>query len=173
MSTVWRPRQTIRPVAIGVIRRGAELLVFDVRNDAGAIIGWRPLGGSIEFGERAEQALRREIFEEVSEPVTEPRLIAVLENLYTHHDVRGHEIIFVFETAFANPETYRREQFDIKDAGAELTARWFDSARFREGCEQLPSGPPRISLKLRATDCRAGARCFDNTTLWVFHFACE
>ena len=61
----------------------------------------------------------------------------MLENLYTHHDVRGHEIIFVFETAFANPETYRREQFDIKDDGAELTARWFDSARFREGREQL------------------------------------
>jgi hypothetical protein len=53
MSTVWRPKPFIRPVAIGVIRRGDELLVAAVADDGGTINGWRPPGGTIEPGERA------------------------------------------------------------------------------------------------------------------------
>ena len=65
MSTVWRPCPSIRAISIGVVRRGEEVLVVAVRDDAGAIKGWRPLGGAIEFGERANEALNREIEEEV------------------------------------------------------------------------------------------------------------
>ena len=53
MSTVWRPKPCIRALAIGVVRRGEELLVVAVADDAGVIKGWRPLGGTIELGERA------------------------------------------------------------------------------------------------------------------------
>ena len=81
MSTVWRPKPFIRPVAIGVIRRGAGLLVVAVADDAGTITGWRPLGGTIELGERAAEALQREFMEELAEPITAPKLISVLESL--------------------------------------------------------------------------------------------
>ena len=137
MSTTWRPQAFVRPVAIGVIRRGGTLLVVGVCDDTGAIKGWRPLGGSIEFGERAVEALRREFLEELSEPITEPRLITVLENLYQHHGARGHEIVFAYETAFANPDVYRRERFLFRDGSVENTALWVDLARFRAGDEQL------------------------------------
>jgi hypothetical protein len=46
MST-WRPPPVVRPIAIGIVRRGDDLLLMAVRNDDGAIKGWRPLGGSI------------------------------------------------------------------------------------------------------------------------------
>jgi len=141
MSTVWRPKPFIRPVTIGVIRRGAELLVVAVADDAGTITGWRPLGGTIELGERAAEALQREFMEELAEPITAPKLISVLESLYTHHGTQGHEIVFVFETAFAKADAYRRNNFQFRDAGVDNTARWIDLARFRSGQEQLfPAG---------------------------------
>ena len=141
MSTVWRPKPFIRPVTIGVIRRGDELLVVAVADDTGTIKGWRPPGGTIELGERAAGALRRELMEELAEPITEPKLITVLESLYAHHGKQGHEIVFVFETAFAKAEAYRRANFQFRDAGVDNTAQWIDLARFRSGQEQLfPAG---------------------------------
>ena len=127
----------MRPIAIGVIRRGDALLVVGVADDTGAIRGWRPLGGCIEFGERAVEALRREFMEELSEPITEPKLIKVVENLYEHHGARGHEIVFVYETGFANRDVYRRDGFRFRDGSADNTALWVDVARFRAGDEQL------------------------------------
>ena len=137
MSTVWRPHPGIRPIAIGVVRRGSELLVIAVCDDAGNIKGWRPLGGAIEVGERAVAALQREFLEELGEAVTGPRLITVLENLYEHHGVRGHEIVFVFETAFANPHVSRRDNFQFQDGGVDNRASWVDLARFRDGRDRL------------------------------------
>ena len=56
MSTTWRPHPIVRPVAIGVVRRSDQLPVVSVCDDAGAIEGWRPLGGT-----RAD-AYRRDSF---------------------------------------------------------------------------------------------------------------
>lgn len=138
MSARWRPAQCIRPIAIGVIRRGAELLVGAVEDDAGRIKGWRPLGGGIEPGERAAEALRRELMEELGLAIAEPRLLAVIENLFEHHGTPGHEIVFVLDTAFRDAQAYQREAFNFSDgAGLACQARWMEIARFRAGEERL------------------------------------
>jgi ADP-ribose pyrophosphatase YjhB (NUDIX family) len=138
MSARWRPTQRIRPIAIGVIRRGAELLVAAVEDDAGGIKGWRPLGGGIEPGERAAEALRRELMEELGLAIAEPKLLAVIENLFEHHGVAGHEIVFVLETAFVDAQAYRCEAFDFSDGGGvACRARWMEIASFRTGEERL------------------------------------
>jgi ADP-ribose pyrophosphatase YjhB (NUDIX family) len=137
MSARWRPAQRIRAIAIGIIRRGAELLVAAVEDDAGGIKGWRPLGGGIEPGERAAEALRRELKEELGQAIAEPRLLAVIENLFEHHGTPGHEIVFVLETAFADDQAYGREVFNFSDGGLACQARWMDIARFRAGVERL------------------------------------
>jgi 8-oxo-dGTP pyrophosphatase MutT (NUDIX family) len=92
MSTTWRPHPIVRPVAIGVFRRGDQLLVVAMCDDAGAIKGWRPPSGTIE---RAAEALRREFTEELGREITEPRLITVIENLYEHHGARPRDHIRV------------------------------------------------------------------------------
>ena len=46
MSTTWRPHPGIRPIAIGVVRRGPELLVVAVCDDTGRIKGTPPASHS-------------------------------------------------------------------------------------------------------------------------------
>ena len=141
MFTVWRPPPRARPLAIGVVRRGGELLVVAVQDDSGATIGWRPLGGTIEFGERAADTLRREFLEEIGLALAEPTLLTVIENIYDHHGTTGHEIVFVFEAAFVESEASRRETFSFRDGGIDNRACWIEAGRFRGGAERLfPAG---------------------------------
>jgi 8-oxo-dGTP pyrophosphatase MutT (NUDIX family) len=141
MPTVWRPHQHVRAIAIGIIRRGDAILATAVQDDSGATKGWRPLGGTIEFGERAAVTLARELVEEIGEPITAPHFVAALENLYDHHGLAGHEIVLVFEAAFANASAYRRDTFHYVDGSVDCTATWVPLAAFRSGRELLfPEG---------------------------------
>lgn len=133
MWNTWRPPQSVRALAIGVIRRGSKILVMAVEDDAGVTIGWRPLGGTIEFGERAADALRREMVEEIGQAIAEPALLAVLESLYEYRGVAGHEIVFVFEATFEEADAYRRERFEVAEGQEMWRAEWIDLARFRTG----------------------------------------
>jgi ADP-ribose pyrophosphatase YjhB (NUDIX family) len=128
-------------VSVGLLRRGGELLLMAVRDDSGALKGWRPLGGTIEFGERAATALARELREEIGETISEPRLLTVLENLYDHHGSPGHEIVFVFEAAFVDDQAYQRPSFAFVDQGVRNDVEWVDLARLKSGREKLfPDG---------------------------------
>jgi ADP-ribose pyrophosphatase YjhB (NUDIX family) len=133
----WRPPSIVRPIAVGVVRRRDELLLMAVRNDDGAIKGWRPLGGSIEFGERAADALKREFAEELGLAIAEPALLTVIENLYSHHGAAGHEIVFVFETKLADETHYREDALSFDDAGVHNEVRWIALGHFLRGEAEL------------------------------------
>jgi ADP-ribose pyrophosphatase YjhB (NUDIX family) len=120
----------IRPVALAVVRRGHEILVFDAYDSVKRERFHRPLGGGIEFRERAEDAVTRELLEETGLAIVVERLLGVVENLFTHEGRDRHEICFVFEASFENADVYERETFDVVDLvdGAEvrLPAIWVD-----------------------------------------------
>ena len=63
--------------------------------------GWRPLGGGIEFGERAADAVKREFMEELGTRLDDPVFFCALENIHAHSGNTGHETVFVFEARFA------------------------------------------------------------------------
>jgi ADP-ribose pyrophosphatase YjhB (NUDIX family) len=156
-TTIWRPPAIVRPTAVGIIQRGDDLLLMAVKSDDGAIKGWRPLGGTIEFGERAAGALRREFLEEVGLAIGEPRLLAVLENLYTHHGAHGHEIVFVFDTQLTDETAYRSESFTFEDGGVRNEVRWVALALFRTGRETLFPAGLLDQLESRPISARAAA----------------
>ena len=58
-------RGLARPVAVALIRRGDDVLVFDVPDAVKGVVGWRLPGGTIEFGERGSDTAVREIHEEL------------------------------------------------------------------------------------------------------------
>jgi len=71
----------IRPTALVVLRRAADILVIR-STDANGELFLRLPGGGIEPGERAVQAAVREVREEVDATLVEPRLLGVVENLF-------------------------------------------------------------------------------------------
>jgi 8-oxo-dGTP pyrophosphatase MutT (NUDIX family) len=112
-----------------------------VRDDRGSVVGWRPVDGTIEFGEPAADALRREFREELGEDIRDLHTLCVLENLYTHNGAAGHEIVFVFSATFADAAAYRRETYQFVDGSIRNQVKWLDTAGFLEGSQTLfPSG---------------------------------
>ncbi|HET6707966.1 NUDIX hydrolase, partial [Amycolatopsis sp.] len=122
---------SIRPIVLAVIRRGDALLVFEAHDHVKGQTFCRPLGGGIEFGERAEDALRREFREELGAEIEVGERLGVLENVFTWRDRPGHEIAFVFAAEFVDESFYARDEMKIIDDPA--TARWVDVRDFRDG----------------------------------------
>lgn len=130
---------TIRPLALGVIRRGDALLVFEGHDEVKDETFYRPLGGGIEFGETGAEALRREFREELDADVEVGERIEVLENVFVSEGRTGHEIVFLYDAAFADRGLYAKEEMKILDDDS--TARWVDVADFRNGTRILyPKG---------------------------------
>lgn len=71
----------IRPLAICLFRRGDRILVAEGFDPVKGETFYRPLGGAIEFGERAVQTLIREFREEIGEEVADLRYLTTLENM--------------------------------------------------------------------------------------------
>ncbi len=105
--------RAIRPIALGVVRRGNEILVFDAYDSVKREQFHRPLGGGIEFGERAAEAIERELLEETGSQACVGQLLGVLENLFTYEGDPWHEIVFVFEVELDEQSVYERDTFEV------------------------------------------------------------
>jgi ADP-ribose pyrophosphatase YjhB (NUDIX family) len=139
-STSWRPAPFVRAISVAVLRRESQLLVTAVRDDRGSVVGWRPVGGTIEFGEPAADALRREFREELGEEICDLQSLCVLENVYTQNGAPGHEIVFVFRASFADAAAYRRETYEFADGVIRNEVRWLDTSEFLNGSRELFPG---------------------------------
>lgn len=140
MSTFWRPAQCVRPIAIGIVRRGDALLVVAVRDDAGDIKGWRPIGGTIAFGERAAEALQREFMEELGEAIENVKPVAAMENIYQHRwDTRlsscSKRPSAMHMRAIARASSFKTAVLTIRRAGSlSRGSAAVKSGCFRQGC---------------------------------------
>src|SRR4051794_20138548 len=126
---------SIRPIALGLIRRREQILVFEGRDDVKGETYYRPLGGGVEFGERSEDALVREFREELDAEIVVKERLGVLENVYAYRGNPGHEIAFLYEAEFVDASLYAKDEMKILDDPA--TARWVDLRDFRNGSKIL------------------------------------
>jgi ADP-ribose pyrophosphatase YjhB (NUDIX family) len=93
----------IRPLALGLFRHNGALLAVEGTDPSTGERFCRPVGGEIEFGELASEALAREVTEELSERIRDVGLVGVLENRFVYSGASGHELVFVFDCSFENP----------------------------------------------------------------------
>lgn len=112
----------IRPVAVCVCRKDGRLLVEQGRDRVTGERFLRAIGGAIEFGERAADAVRREWREELGVDLLDLRLLGVLENLFTWEGRPGHEIVFVFDGRIEEPERFSERPLDVIDGGGQRHA---------------------------------------------------
>ncbi|WP_144127332.1 NUDIX hydrolase [Catellatospora sichuanensis] len=131
---------SIRNIALAVPRRGDDVLVFRGHDRTRDQTFYRPLGGGIEFGETAAQALHREMREELAVELTGVRLLGVLENLFQAYDRAGHEIVFVFACDLADRSLYERDHVGeiLDDAGTPVL--WRPLSGFGDITPLYPAG---------------------------------
>lgn len=115
----------IRAIAVAIVRRGDEILVFEGFDRIAGSYYYRPLGGGIEPGERAAEALAREFAEELQTEVTALRLRTVIENIFECDGRGGHEIVFAFECTLTDRSIYERDVIETTEAdGTRLHVVW-------------------------------------------------
>lgn len=124
-----------------MVWNGPRLLVFDVSGSSG-LVGVRPLGGSIEFGETREDALHREFWEELGTPIRITGPWFTFENIFLHGGVAGHEYLFAAIVELENQELYHRDEilFHEQD-GTPCLAKWRNpDTLYNSGLELYPKG---------------------------------
>ena len=115
----------IRVIAICVFRIAERILVFEAFDSVKETPFYRPLGGGVEPGETTQEAIAREIGEELGQEITDLVLLGVIENLFTVEQRVGHEIVFVYDGRFVDETIYAQEYLTVvEDNGEVLRARW-------------------------------------------------
>jgi ADP-ribose pyrophosphatase YjhB (NUDIX family) len=95
------------------------------------------VGGAVEFGESAEEAVAREFLEEIETPIRCTKQLCVLENLYDHHGTRGHEVVFAFEAELLGSAVESKASFSFVDGGVTNDVAWRPVREFSEGSQRL------------------------------------
>jgi len=123
--------QKIRPIAICVCRDRGRILVAEYcEKDR---IYYRPLGGTIEFGERGEQTIEREFREEVGTGLTQVHYLGTLENIYSHGRLRGHEIVLVYDGCLSDGSIYEKDTLQGDELGKPFKVVWKQLDEFGPG----------------------------------------
>lgn len=128
----------IRPLAICLFMDRGRVLVAEGYDPVKGETFYRPLGGAIEFGETAADALVRELREEVGADITALRPMGALENIFTFNGEPGHEIVLVFDGEFVDRTIYKQPV---------LQGREHDGSTFRavwKHLEDFVHGPPPL-----------------------------
>ena len=132
----------VRPVALCVVRHDRRLLVAEGYDRAKADHYYRPLGGTIEFGEASADAVAREMAEELNAEIRNVRWLGVLENIFTVHGELGHEVVMLYEADFVDDVMYQRNPIWGQEGdGLPIKAVWKPIDHFKVGRGRLvPEG---------------------------------
>jgi ADP-ribose pyrophosphatase YjhB (NUDIX family) len=138
------PPAHIRVLALAVLLWRDHLLCAKGYDTVKQQTFYRPLGGAVEFGERAEEAAARELLEEVAMPIEVRACLGVTENLFTYQGRPGHEVVFEYVCAPASgaaPETI--DPVTCVEGDYTFTARWLPLAEVLAGTHVVyPDGLP-------------------------------
>ena len=133
----------IRVLALALFHQGDHILVGENIHPGSGKVFYRPIGGGVEFGERAADALTREIMEETGAEVRDLRYLCTLENRFEYMGKPGHEICLIFDGAFVDEANQSLDATlrGVDDGEVLFDAMWKPISFFQETDRQLyPDG---------------------------------
>ena len=124
----------IRSIALCIFRNNDRILVFEGYDKAKDEIFYRPLGGGIEFGERSENAVQRELKEELNVEISNLKFLGTLENFFTFNGNSYHEVALIYDGTLIESGLYEQVLLLGKEAnGDELRVMWKGLPEFESG----------------------------------------
>ncbi len=99
---------------------------------------YRPIGGSVNFGERTTDALVREVSEELDTSISITGDPMIVENIFVCDGVTGHEIDYLYPARFNDPAFYTRKIYPLReDSGTFFDAMWVEIEACLKGIYRL------------------------------------
>lgn len=129
--------EKIRVIAICVFRNGNKILAFEGYDAIKQQSYHRPLGGTVEFGERSDQAVIREIKEEINADVTDLRYLGTIENIFVYEGNKGHELVQVYDGRFVDESLYDKAIIQGVEKRSPFRAVWVDLEKTGNGYPPL------------------------------------
>ena len=99
----------------------------------------RFLGGAVEKGEYAREAVIREFREELGGDLVNVELLTVAEHIFPFRGDERHQIIFVFRGELTDPALLAKEEILIEEFGMRWRALWIEKTDLKAGL--LPLRP--------------------------------
>ncbi|MBI1855207.1 MAG: NUDIX hydrolase [Chloroflexi bacterium] len=131
----------IRPLALCVFLYQNKILVAEGHDPEKNQTFYRPLGGGIEFGERSDETVRREIMEELNAEVSDLKYLGTFENIFVFNGQPGHEIIQIYDGRLVNSGLYEQAEMFGHEAGAgEFKVVWKRLDEFNQHAPLYPDG---------------------------------
>ncbi|MBY7122631.1 NUDIX hydrolase [Bacillus sp. 16GRE42] len=117
-----------RAKAFGITIHHDRLLVQEYHT--GDETYYRPLGGSIELGEKSAHTVIREFKEELHTEVEITNYLGCLENILHLDGEVGHEIIQLYSLRLLDTSLYEMEILNIQDEQTASYAKWIPMTAF-------------------------------------------
>jgi len=131
-------KQPIRIVARCLFRHKGQLLTISAQDPDKPEPHYGVPGGGVELGETTEQALRREIREELGAEIADLALLFVSEEIFWVQERAYHEIIFLYEGRFVDPSFYARAVIPyVEGSEPRAKATWMPISIFVWGEKRL------------------------------------
>lgn len=138
---------SIRVIALGVLVHRDHALFAIVRDHVKQWTFHRPIGGTIEFGESAAEAVVREFEEETGLNLEVWASLGVVENRYVYLGHPGHEIVFEFVMRFpAGAAPAGLPHIEVREGEHISTTAWLPLAEVLAGAHPLV--PDDLHLRL-------------------------
>ncbi|ATP40897.1 DNA mismatch repair protein MutT [Solibacillus sp. R5-41] len=128
---------------LGIIMRNNKILLEEQegKHSKGTGIYYRPIGGTIELGEKSSDTIKREYIEEIAVDIEINRYMGCLENIFRIDGNIGHEIIQIYLVEFKDQNLYQKENFKVVEGRKTTFTKWISLEEIIDGKKILfPNG---------------------------------
>jgi ADP-ribose pyrophosphatase YjhB (NUDIX family) len=131
----------IRPIAAAVIREADRILVWEDYDPSTGEVVAVPLAGGIEFGETGEQAITRELGEEIGATPGRIRFLGLIEDIFEWAGQKRHELYLIYHVDLEGQDAFEGKELMVTEPdGTSYIARWRPVSEFRGSARLVPEG---------------------------------